>query len=83
MADGQLEFRIVDVTETDIVTEVVVGGSMGSRKGVNMPGADIALPSVTEVDPPVCDTMKPVTFSTTATRSSLAFPAAVRRTFAE
>ena len=48
--DGQLEFRIESATPTDIVTNVVIGGSLGGHKGVNMPGAKISLPSVTDAD---------------------------------
>jgi pyruvate kinase len=50
VADGELEFRVESVTDTDIITSVVVGGAFGARKGVNMPGADVDLPSVTERD---------------------------------
>jgi pyruvate kinase len=50
VADGQLEFRVEAVSETDITTKVVVGGPMGARKGVNMPGADVSIPSVTQTD---------------------------------
>ncbi|MCL6518790.1 MAG: pyruvate kinase [Armatimonadetes bacterium] len=48
--DGQLEFKIESATETDIITQVVIGGVLGAHKGVNMPGARISLPSVTEAD---------------------------------
>ena len=50
LADGDLEFRVESVTSTDIVTTVVIGGPLGGHKGVNMPGADMALPSVAETD---------------------------------
>ncbi len=50
VADGQLEFRVESATDTDIVTRVVVGGPMSGHKGVNMPGARMSLPSVTESD---------------------------------
>ncbi len=50
VADGELEFLVESVTATDMVTRVVVGGPMSGRKGVNMPGARMNLPSVTESD---------------------------------
>ena len=48
--DGNLDFLIESATGTDIMTKVVIGGPMGSHKGVNMPGTSIPLPSVTEKD---------------------------------
>lgn len=48
--DGQLEFRVESATPTDIITTVVIGGPMGSHKGINMPGAKLSLPSVTDAD---------------------------------
>jgi pyruvate kinase len=50
VADGDLEFRVESVTLTDITTTVIIGGAIGAHKGVNIPGADIALSSVTEAD---------------------------------
>lgn len=48
--DGLVNLKIVDVTDTDIVTEVLNYGVLKSRKGVNVPGAKINLPSITEKD---------------------------------
>lgn len=50
VADGELEFKVESATDTDVVTRVIVGGPMSGHKGVNMPGAKISLPSVTESD---------------------------------
>lgn len=50
VSDGQLEFKIEDSNSTDIITKVLIGGSMDSNKGVNMPGASFSLPSVTQDD---------------------------------
>jgi pyruvate kinase len=50
VADGQLEFKVESTTATDIITSVIVGGPMSGHKGVNMPGAKMSLPSVTESD---------------------------------
>ncbi len=48
--DGLLELRIVDIAGDDVITEVVVGGPLRSRKGVNLPHLRNATPSLTEKD---------------------------------
>ena len=48
--DGQLEFEVQSTTPTEMVTKVIVGGPISGRKGVNMPGAKLSVPSVTESD---------------------------------
>lgn len=48
--DGRLALRIVDVTGTDIVTEVVTGGVLSNNKGINIPDADLSIPALTDKD---------------------------------
>lgn len=48
--DARLQFRVTSVTETDIVTRVVIGGELGSRKGFTAPGVELDVPGVTEKD---------------------------------
>lgn len=48
--DGRLELRILEVGESEVVTEVVVGGPLLSRKGVNLPHIRTSTPSLTEKD---------------------------------
>lgn len=48
--DGLLELRVLSVTETDIACQVVNGGELGERKGVNVPGVKVRLPGITEKD---------------------------------
>ncbi len=50
VADGDFEFQVEEVTDTDIITHVVVGGELGGHKGINMPDAEVDLPSVTDAD---------------------------------
>ena len=50
LADGAIELTVKRVEESDIVCQVVSGGRLGERKGVNVPGTDIDLPSLTEKD---------------------------------
>lgn len=48
--DGSLDVEVISVTETDITTRVIVGGPLGSHKGINLPGATLPIPAVTEKD---------------------------------
>ncbi len=48
--DGKLRLRVLDVSKTEIVSEVVVGGMLGSRKGVSMPDTMLAVGPLTEKD---------------------------------
>ncbi|MEG3438145.1 pyruvate kinase [Pannus brasiliensis CCIBt3594] len=48
--DGLLELRIVDIQGTAVKSEVIEGGILKSRKGVNLPSLDLRLPSMTEKD---------------------------------
>jgi len=48
--DGQLELRVLEVHTPEIHTEVVIGGQLGSRKGLNLPGVQLSAPSLTEKD---------------------------------
>ena len=48
--DGLIELKVEDITETDVVCKVVNGGGVKSRKGVNLPGVEVNLPSLMEKD---------------------------------
>jgi pyruvate kinase len=48
--DGAIELKVIDVDPENIVTEVVSGGILGEKKGINLPGSQINTPSVTEKD---------------------------------
>jgi pyruvate kinase len=48
--DGLLELLIREVRGTDVVTEVVVGGQLRSKKGVHLPLLRNSKPSLTEKD---------------------------------
>ena len=50
LADGTIELRVTGLDGTDVVCEIITGGELGERKGVNVPGASLDLPSVTEKD---------------------------------
>ncbi|PYS61477.1 MAG: pyruvate kinase, partial [Acidobacteria bacterium] len=48
--DGAIELRVESTTETDVVTRVINGGMLGERKGINLPGISLPIPSLTEKD---------------------------------
>lgn len=48
--DGKLELKISEVRDIDVVTEVVYGGPLKSRKGINLPYSKVTAPSLTEKD---------------------------------
>ena len=48
--DGSVELKVVEANTNYFVAEVVEDGEIGHRKGVNLPGVDIDLPSMIEDD---------------------------------
>ncbi len=50
IADGEVELRVVDKSERELVCEFAGDGALRSRKSVNVPGVSIDLPSVTAKD---------------------------------
>jgi pyruvate kinase len=50
LGDGQVELRVIAVTETGARCKVVVGGQITSRKGINFPGGRLRLRSMTDKD---------------------------------
>lgn len=48
--DGKIELKIKEVRDIDIVTEVIYGGPLLSRKGINLPDTKVSAPSLTEKD---------------------------------
>lgn len=48
--DGLIGLTVVDVQGADIKCRIVNGGTIKSKKGVNVPGVNISLPGITEKD---------------------------------
>jgi pyruvate kinase len=48
--DGAIELVAVEVTPTDVVTKVVVGGRVSDHKGINLPGVAVSVPALSDKD---------------------------------
>ena len=48
--DGKIELKVTEVRDVDIVTKVVYGGPLTSRKGINLPHTKVSAPSLTDKD---------------------------------
>jgi pyruvate kinase len=49
--DGKIQMRVIETNKKDtVVCEVVHGGILTSRKGVNLPNTKVSIPSLTEED---------------------------------
>jgi pyruvate kinase len=47
---GLIHLKVVDKTESRLRCEVVIGGRMGNRRHINLPGVHVKLPALTEKD---------------------------------
>ena len=50
LSDGLIELRVLALEGADVVTEIINGGYLGEKKGINLPGVAIKVPSLTEKD---------------------------------
>src|SRR5690606_27990697 len=48
--DGKIELKVKEVRDEEVVTEVVYGGPLKSRKGINLPFTQVSAPSLTDKD---------------------------------
>lgn len=48
--DGKIELKVSEVRDVDVVTKVVYGGPLKSKKGINLPFTKVSAPSLTEKD---------------------------------
>jgi pyruvate kinase len=50
LADGSIRLQVTSVSGPDVICEIDQGGPLSSHKGLNLPGAEIGLPSVSATD---------------------------------
>ena len=48
--DGKVALKALEVTDTDIITEVVEGGFVSNHKGINLPGVAVSVPAMSDKD---------------------------------
>jgi pyruvate kinase len=50
LSDGKLQLTVTETSEVAIATEVIVGGTISDRRGVNLPDTNLSMPALTEKD---------------------------------
>jgi len=50
LADGTMQLKFVDRGRKELKFEVMTGGELRSRQGINVPGVSLGIPAVTEKD---------------------------------
>ena len=50
LSDGRIELRVKAVHGEDIECEIVNGGTLAENQGINLPGAALSIPALTEKD---------------------------------
>jgi len=50
LQDGTKRLEVTAIKGNDIITKVMIGGKLSSRKGVNVPGANLSLSALTDKD---------------------------------
>ena len=50
LSDGLIELRVLSVRGEDVACDVINGGTLGEHKGINLPGAALSIPALTEKD---------------------------------
>ncbi len=50
LSDGLIELRVERCEGDDVICEIVNGGMLGEKKGINLPGIPVKVPSLTEKD---------------------------------
>src|SRR5436190_19831272 len=48
--DGLVELVVTAIDKTDVITRVLHGGPISSRKGMNFPDSELTIPAITEKD---------------------------------
>src|SRR5258708_22880185 len=50
LSDGKIELRVSRAGTTDIECQIINGGTLGERQGINLPGTALSIPALTDKD---------------------------------
>ncbi len=50
LSDGRIELVITQIVDGNVVCRVLNGGALGEHQGINLPGTNVSIPSLTEKD---------------------------------
>ena len=50
LSDGRIELVVREIHGSDVICEVLNGGMLGEQQGINLPGTNVSIPSLTEKD---------------------------------
>jgi pyruvate kinase len=48
--DGKIELKVLGTKNGEVTAEIIYGGTLKSKKGINLPNTDVSEPSLTEKD---------------------------------
>lgn len=48
--DGRIQLEVLETTETQVITTVIVGGELSNNKGINLRGGGLSAPALTDKD---------------------------------
>ena len=50
LSDGKIELRVTRAGTVDIECQIINGGTLGERQGINLPGTALSIPALTDKD---------------------------------
>src|SRR5271157_2521960 len=50
LSDGRIELVVKNISGAEVICEVLNGGALGEHQGINLPGTNVSIPSLTEKD---------------------------------
>ena len=48
--DGKKKLEVVEIKGNDVICKVIVGGEIKNKRGINLPGSDLTMSSITDKD---------------------------------